>query len=113
MNLYEVNQAMYQNVPPITDFDGAQRQIKNYLEVHPSKYYLMLNNEERYYTLYTFKEQYKFGDMADDILEIARDLGEIKDITTNSSDALEFWIMYNNKPTLFMLFDYTDGVIEV
>lgn len=113
MNLYEANQAMYQKVPPITNFDGAQKQIKNYLKAHPSKYYLMLSNEKRYYTLYTFKEGYKFNDMADNILEIAKDLGEIKDITVNSGDALEFWIVYDGEPTMFLLFNYTDGVVEI
>lgn len=113
MNLYEFNQAMYQNVAPITRFDGMRKQIKDYLKAHPSRYYLMLNNEKRYYTFYTFRKEYKFDTMTDNILEIIKDLGEIKDVTVNDSDALEFWIVYDGRPTMFLLFDYTRGVIEV
>ncbi len=113
MNLYEANQAMYQNVPPITDMHGVWKQIRDYLKAHPSKYYLMLSNERRYYTLYTFKEEYKFSDMADNILEITKQLGEFKDVTVNDNGALEFWIMYEGYPTMFVLFDYTRGVVEV
>ncbi len=113
MNLYEANQAIYQNAPSITDRDGAQAQIRNYLTTHPSKYYLMLNNDERYYTLYTFKNEFKFNKMAKEILDISLNLGDIKDIVTSDNGYLEFWIIYKEKPTMFILFDYTRGVIEI
>lgn len=113
MTLYEANQEMYKGVPSITDMHGVWKQIRDYIKAHPSKYYLMLSNEKRYYTLYTFKGEYKFGDMASEILDISKDLGEFKDVMVNDNGALEFWIVYDGEPTMFVLFDYARGVVEV
>lgn len=113
MNLYEANQAMYKGVPSITDMHGVWKQIRNYLKTNPSKYYLMLSNEKRYYTLYKFKDSLKFNEMASEILDITKDLGEFKDVMVNDNGALEFWIVYDGEPTMFVLFDYTRGVVEV
>ncbi|MCM1324371.1 MAG: hypothetical protein NC218_09425 [Acetobacter sp.] len=73
----------------------------------------MLSHENRYYTLYTFKDTMKFNEMASEILDITKDLGEFKDVMINDNGALEFWIVYNGEPCMFVLFDYARGVVEV
>lgn len=118
MNLYEMNKTGYAGLPSYTpeDLHQAKKLVVNFLKAHPSNYYLMLNNEENvhYYTLYTFKDGYKFSAMADEIIDISKDLGDIKSIE-NAEDgvSLEFWIMYHGECRVFYLFDYAGGVIEV
>lgn len=117
MKLYEFNQLSYAGLPSLSsekELKDARNYIKNYLKENPSIYYLMLNNDKRYYTLYTFVDGYKFDEMAKEILEIALELGEIKSIEKNeNTGVLEFWIMYEEECHMFVLFDYSRGVVEV
>lgn len=116
MNLYEFNKAGYACLANFDqeDINHAKKNILEYLKNHPSKYYLMLSNEAHYYTIYTFKEDYKFKQMSEEIMNIVKDLGDIKSIEIpEDNSAIEFWIMYNGECHLFYLFDYTQGVVEI
>lgn len=122
MTLYEINKMAYKNAPNMENFEQAMQQIHDYLYVNRSNYYLLLNNENHYYTIFTFKdscnEEWSHNDtelkaMTAEILDIARELGSIKDIVVNDNGAIEFWIEYNDDVCMFVLFDYSKGVIEV
>ena len=54
MTLYELNQAGYSSLPDMTyaDILNNIKEISKYLDKHPSKYYALLNNDLRYYTLF-------------------------------------------------------------
>lgn len=115
LTVYEYNKKGYASLPPY-DSEGlklAEKNIKEYLKNLPSKYYMMVNNDEHYYTLYTFKNEYKFTEMAKEILQIAKELGPIHGVEDGGNGALEFWINYNGECQLFYFFDYARGVIEV
>ena len=52
------------------------------------------------------------------ILQIAKDLGTIKNIElTEAEDAIEFWIIPTGSedsiPHAYFLFNYTSGVVEI
>lgn len=117
MNLYEMNKIGYASLPTMTEkeLEKSCELIRNFLTSNPSKYYLMLNNEARYYTIYTFRPNYaNFSEMAQTIIEIAAGLGEIKSIElTNDESAVEFWIVYEGECKVFYLFDYSKGVVEI
>lgn len=115
LTVYDYNKLGYGALPPY-DSEGlrlAEKNIREYLKRYPSKYYLMLNNDEHYYTIYTFKNEYKFTEMAKEILQIAKELGPIHGVEDGGNGALELWIKYNGECQLFYLFDYTRGVVEI
>ena len=58
MKMYDFNQSLYSSLPNISDTEKEEvkKIIIDYLEHNPSKYYMMLNNESHYYTVYSFLE---------------------------------------------------------
>jgi hypothetical protein len=118
MNLYSFEQDAQGKLPDYTDADilKAKRRVQDFLSSNPSQYYMMLCNEERYYTLYTFTGYYKFAEMAEEIIDIASHIGAIKDVSiSDEHDAMLFWIVPDGDdlPHLYALFDYTQGVVEI
>lgn len=115
MNLYEFNQNVYASLPPL-DKDGLKKAEKNliqYLTTFDSNYYMLLNNESRYYTLFTYKNKiHDYHTMASEILSIVKGIGTVKGIERNGP-VIEFWIMHEEQCKIFMLFDYERGVVRV
>lgn len=112
---YDFEKMGYSSLPAMTDeeLEKSKKFICNFLKTHPSSYYMMLNNESRYYTLYTFTDTYLFKTMTDEIIDIVKALGPIKSIeTAEDGNALEFWIDYDGIK-VFYFFDYAKGVVEI
>ena len=85
-------------------------EIKKYLDEHPSKYYALLNNDLRYYTLFAVVS--KPPELMSEIISIVTSLGKVKSIEATDS-MVEFWIEYKGECHMFAFFDYNNGVIEV
>lgn len=117
MNMYEINKIGYAGLPEMTvdEIQKAIPRIKQFLSDNPSEYYMLLNNECNYYTLFTFEDKdYKFKEMASEIISIVIPLGKIKSIElTEDNMAMEFWIEYDGECRVFYLFDYARGVIKI
>ena len=115
MTLYELNQANYAQLPTMDKaaLANSRGYIIDFLDREKSKYYLLLNNDLHYYTLFTFKGGYNPGAMTKEILDIVSELGEVKSIETNSNGALEFWIVTEDGCNMYPLFTYERGVIEI
>ena len=62
MKMYDFNQSLYSSLPNISDTEKEEvkKIIIDYLEHNPSKYYMMLNNESHYYTVYSFPHGFLF-----------------------------------------------------
>ena len=117
MTLYDINQANYANLPTLTDEQLAKLipYIVDFLDKNKSKYYLMLEKEQRYYTFFTFpRGNYNPGKLAREIISLAQELGDIKSIEVDElGTMLEIWIVNHGECTMYGLFDYAGGVIEV
>lgn len=118
MNMYELNKIGYSKLPDLSavEIEDSINLIKQFLKNNPSKYYMMLNNDVHYYTLYTFKDGYKFKDMAAEIISVILSVsnGKIKSIEVSEDNLkMEFWMIYDDECHVFYLFDYAGGVIEV
>lgn len=118
MTIYELNQINYGKLPPLseTDLAAADQTIADFLNWHRANYYMLLNHELRYFTLF-HQESAQFRHITrDNILAILQELGEIKSIEKTSDEmALECWVTLNNDPEdthAFVLFDYDRGVVE-
>lgn len=117
MTQFELNKANYAVLPTKThqELEKTIPYIVSFLDQHKSKYYLMLETEQRYYTFFTFpKGNYNPGELAREIVSLAEDLGEVKSIETDRLDnMLEIWIVQNGECRMYGLFDYSKGVIEI
>lgn len=114
MNIYEVNQMAYNSLPPIAKEDilAQTKRVQEFLQANPSKYYMLLCNECKYYTLFTFTDGFKFKEMANEIIDIIISLGDIVSIEFNETD-FEVWVKDEETSHVFYFFNYEPGVIEV
>lgn len=114
MTLYELNQAGYASLPKMTkaELDIAKENIITFLKSHNSQYYMMLNHDNKYFTLFVYENNIDVEKMAREIISVSRSLGEIKSIEVNG-DIIEIWILYEGKCDMYALFDYAKGVIQV
>lgn len=113
MKLYELNQAAYAKLPTITSTESVHQKVVSFLERNPGKYYMLLNKDKRYYTVYVNKSRDN-NKLTEDLLDLAmHDMhGELKEIE-DSEDHLEFWIANGDIADMYIFFKYDDGVIEV
>lgn len=116
MTLYELNQAGYASLPNMTygEITKIKELITKFLNDHKSRYYAMINNDKRYFTVFAYKKDQNSTKLASEIVDVAKTLGNIKAIEVED-DMVEFWIMpFSEKEcVMFALFDYKKGVIEV
>lgn len=117
MTLYELNQAGYAALPKMTkaELEQAEEKIVNYLKSNDSKYYMMINNEINYYTLYTYNSLHDYEKMAKEMIDVAKTLGSIKGIElSDSEEYIEFWILdKKDMCRAYLMFNYEAGVIEI
>ena len=114
MTLYELNQAGYASLPKMTkaELEKAKRNIITFLDSNNSRYYMMLNHDNKYFTLFTYENDVNKNKMASEIISVSKTLGEIKAIEING-DIIEIWILYEGKCDMYAFFDYAKGVIQV
>lgn len=114
MTLYELNQAGYASLPKMTkaELEKAKGNIITFLDSNDSRYYMMLNHDNKYFTLFTYENDVNKNKMASEIISVSKTLGEIKAIEINGN-IVEIWILYGEKCDMYAFFDYTKGVIQV
>ncbi len=114
MTKYELNQIAYNQAPTMSkaEIRKATEQIKDFLNSHDSKYYMMLNVEGRYYTLYVYNQEHDVEKMAAEMVDVAKTLGILKGIEIGEN-MIEFWIQKNKICEMYAVFDYSQGVIEI
>ncbi len=114
MTLYEMNQMAYGKLSKMTkaEIEKATEQLEQFLTKHDSKYYMMLNVDGRYYTVYTYNQEHDVKKMAYEMIDVAKTLGILKGIQVEE-DMVEFWVQQDKACSMYAMFDYTRGVIEV
>lgn len=123
MTLYEMNQMGYASLPKMakSEIETMKSKIRDWLvgmfmrsENDSSDYFLLLNNESHYYTVFNWCKG-SVDDLLNEVFSIVKELGTLKSIEpTENNGAWEFWITGQDAVTrMYLLFDYTRGVIEV
>lgn len=117
MTLYDFNRQIYNKLPSLEDNEllKAKPKLENYLASKKhEKYFMMLNHEKKYYTIYTYKEgNFLPAIMAQTMIDVAKTLGKLKAIEVNDN-MVEFWISDDSDNCyLYAMFPYSKGVIEV
>lgn len=129
MTLYEMNQIGYASLPKMakSEVETMKSKVSDWLteilhtyDSETNIYFMLLNNESHYYTIFnwralTIKDGGDSEDLIREIFSIIKGLGTLKSIEpTEAGDAWEFWITGQDTVTrMYLLFDYTRGVIEV
>lgn len=117
MTIYKLNQQAYAKFPELKDDElkEVKMDLYDYLASKPNvNYFMMLNHEKRYYTVYTYgKDGLAPLRMADTMVEVAQTLGVLKAIEVRA-DMVEFWISDKaGECHMYAAFPYDQGVIEI
>ena len=117
MTLFEFNQANYANAPTMSkeSLNKSISYVASYVSKHKSKYYLMLEKDQRYYTFFTFLHgNFNPTKLAKELIDLAADLGEVKSIE-EMGDMLEIWVVdkMTGECKMYGFFDYSKGTIEL
>lgn len=123
LTLYELNQSAYESLPDYTEkdlqfsLDLIEYFLDNYYsnETEEKNYWMLLNNESKYYTIFNKKTKISTTrKLALELIDVVSNLGKVKSIEiTPDWTAIEIWIMYNGNCKAFYFFNYTQGVIEL
>lgn len=123
VNLYDFNRVNMGKLPLLeteAELECAKIMIKNFINANPDTYYMLLNHDNRYFTVFNFKggllSELKIKVMANDVIECMKNFGfGIIDISPNEAgNALEVWVKNIETDAVFMylLFPYGFGVLE-
>lgn len=114
MTLYEVNQQAYEQLPKMTkaELEEAKEKLSKFLYNSYNTYYMMLNHDKKYYTVFVIKKEINILSIADEIIDVSKSLGQIKGIEVTDQGMVEIWISNSGECNMYALFPYDKGVIE-
>ncbi len=114
MNLYEVNQIAYKQLPDIIDLEPYKEKIYEFLRKTLGRYYMLLNHEVHYFTVFDYVSGNSSSEiLVEELMAIIKGLGSIKSIEI-TEQGIEFWVVDNTGEChMYMFFDYSEGVITI
>lgn len=116
MNIYDLNKAAYNSLPTLSEEKEQKklRHIKRFLNNTDNKFYMLLNHDNHYFTLFEW-HTYSDEEFAKEIIDIVKSLGKIKSIElSENGEMIEFWIAnYDNECYMYGFFPYDKGVISL
>ena len=119
VSLYDVNKMAMPNLPDLTDeqIDAAKRKIAMFIKPE-SQFWMLLNNEKHYYTVFWIKPFLGVGNddspkIEDEIVECLKEIGNIKSIEQVDENAIEAWVIDKDdlEAYAYYLFNYDKGVV--
>jgi uncharacterized membrane protein YjdF len=116
MTIYEVNKASYAKLPVLDKegLDYAVKLLSNYITKSENQYYMILNHDIHYYTIYNWKDCL-IKQLAKDVLALMSSLGSLKAVELSKDGSMvEFWIIdITGECNMYAFFGYDKGVIEI
>lgn len=117
MKMYDLNKAGYSSLPPLTteETDRAVRRIANYIKEKKETYYMLLNHDIHYFTLFK-KQSMHPVEIAEEILDLLREFTIIKAVEiSENKEMMEIWTTHtmSGEGLMFGLFGYDRGVITL
>ena len=111
MGLYDMNKQIISQMPDLTDWDRVETALLDFDKKWHNDYYMLYGKEISYFTVFKIKERIAFGREAIDVI---KNVGAVKAIDpTESADAMEVWVIYDDEPTCLYLFPYDSGIVQV
>lgn len=115
MTAYDINR---QIIGQMEAYDAdkihdALQMIGQFVEKSGNGYFMMLNNETRYYTVFVVGRPNGVAFIEEEVVACAEALGQIKLIDlTEDAAAIEIWITNKEDTYVYYFFPYDLGVIE-
>jgi hypothetical protein len=111
MGLYDMNKQIIAQLPDLTDWDRVEQLFNDFHTSWKNKYYMMYGKEISYFTVFKVVEPHLFGSV---VMDCIPNVGIVKAIDlTETEDAVEIWVMYEDEPTCLYLFPYDMGIVQV
>lgn len=140
-SLYEINQQLIAQLPALhgDEVRNGSGKILKWLSKNPDSYYMLLCNEQKYYTIFhlTSAKDTSNGllisrgamrELTDEILDIIVNLGDVRVLEEDNNGAFAIWSSLKpsnydslsneakveaDKVHCFYLFPYGGGVVEI
>lgn len=119
VTLYELNQTAVDSLPTVDDYQitSCELKVEDYVKNKNNKYYMLLCNELKYYTLFVDDSGAKDAEAPThlEMMNCLRKLGDIKSVEpTEDNGAIEAWVQCfgDNVSHVFYFFGYDLGVIN-
>lgn len=121
VSLYDLNRQMVAQMPDMTEEQllFARESFKDWLNHYKDNYYMLLNHDLHYFTLFhgKFMDEETYNNLWNELLEVFQSVGRLKTIELDNNDAMAFWATWENGeddlPYCFYFFPYGQGVVEV
>lgn len=121
VSLYDLNRQMISQMPDMTEEQllFARESFKDWLNHYKDNYYMLLNHELHYFTLFhgKFMDEETYNNLWQELLEVFQSVGHLKMVELDNNDAMAFWSTWDNGedelPYCFYFFPYGQGVVEV
>ena len=115
--VYDLNRAAMADWKPLSPAKEkkAVDNLWNYFNTHHNKYFMMLCNELKDYTVFHYTTENKKG-FSDTIIECLKNRGNLISIDKASDGiAMELYIRYYDDETIhcYFLFPYDEAIVEV
>ena len=118
MKIIDMNAQLIAQLPALTHEELCDKMddIIDFSDRTHGRYFMLLNNDLRYYTIFTKRRANEIGDDYGNIAEAVVDClfavgDKIKAIDV-IDDHIEIWVQHEDRePNCFVFFDYTDGVV--
>lgn len=116
MTTYELNRLAYAQLPILADSSSergiALRVLDEYIHNNEGHYFMLLNNDARYYTIFSMYDNFEesYISALDDCI---RAIGDLICIEYNEEmNSCECWFKIGNEASMYVFFVYDMGVIE-
>ena len=116
VSLFDLNAQAIEQLPAISDEDveKAKQNILDWSKKVNNEYYMLMCKEQSYYTIlkYVLTANPEFTDLADAVITLCKELGELKTIYTNAGNTdFDIWVKVNDDMWCMHLFAYDAGVV--
>ena len=113
VSLFELNQGAMTALPALSEKEIEKAKTAIHDFVHGSKqiWFMLLSNEQRYYTVFNTKSgNVKLPKIEDEVIECLKGQGQIKSFE-DLGDSIELWVTIDKQSYVYYLFGYNRGVI--
>jgi len=113
--LFQLNQSIMTGLPKYSheQISAAKRLIDSWHSRHQGNYYMLLSNEQHYYTVFHIGHDYSNPVLENAVIdECLGALGAIKEVSLTDDDVVECWVTIGDTSYVYYLFNYDEGVVE-
>ena len=116
MTQYEINKMTIRQLNYLTPEEKSEKYklINNWQKKIEATYYAMIGKENNYYTIFRTGVIHELPNLGEGVLQCLQNVGDIYLIEeTETGDAIEIWVQYEDEPIVMYLFPYDTGIVTI